>query len=72
MMSQNSTAHQIICEDATEQAAVERLLRMMRATRKRLGTLEFNWAFEIRRQGREVLGTLTRIPGHIIDPDEAQ
>lgn len=72
MMSQTSTAHQITLEDAQEQAAVERLLRIMRATRKRLGTLDFNWAFEIRRQGRDVLGALTRIPGHIIDPDEAQ
>lgn len=70
-MSQTSLAHQITPEDEQERAAVERLLRIMRATRSKFG-LEFNWAFEIRRQGREVLGALTRIPGHVLDPDEAR
>jgi hypothetical protein len=62
----------ITVADPMEYQALTRLLHTLRSVQRRLGTLNFNWAFEVRRQGREVHTALTRIPNHVLDPDEAQ
>ena len=59
----------ITVADPLEYQTLVRLLRILRSTQSRFGN--FNWSFEVRRQGREVHTALTRLPGHILDPEEA-